>query len=457
MDQAQIIRLIENQRAFFRTGKTKDIAFRKAQLKRLLALIKANDAQIVKALHDDMRKPPLEAYAGEIAVVKNETRQAIRHVMRWTRRAWVMTPPPLFPALSYLTPEPLGVVLIVSPWNYPFHLALAPLVGAMAAGNCTVLKPSEYAPFTSQLMAELISQAFDPGYLAVVEGDVQAAKILLEEKFDYIFFTGGTATGRIVMEAASRHLTPVTLELGGKSPCIVDADIRLDYAAKRVAWAKFFNAGQTCVAPDYLLVDRGIKPVFLERLKKWVQRFYGDDPSRSPDYARIINARHFQRLANLLGAGEIVIGGQMNAEERYIAPTIIDRVSPDHPVMQEEIFGPILPVLAYDDLAEVIAFVNARPKPLALYFFCRDQRKQERIVAETSSGGVCLNDAMVHVASHTLPFGGVGDSGMGAYHGKTSFDTFTHWKGVVHNTLAFDIPLRYIPYRYKLPLVRWFF
>lgn len=457
MEEERIRQVIATQRRFFTSGRTRDISFRVAQLKRLLEIIEANDARIVEALRADMHKPPLEAYASEIAVVKNETRHAIRHLARWARRTRIMTPPPLWPAHSYQIPEPLGVVLIIAPWNYPFHLAFAPLVGALAAGNCAVIKPSELAPHTAALMRELITSAFDPGLITVVEGEVETARALLAERFDYIFFTGSTVVGRVVMEAAARHLTPVTLELGGKSPCIVDRDVHPARAAKRIAWAKFFNAGQTCVAPDYLLVDRVVKPVFMDALLHWIRTFYGADPAQSTDYARIINDGHFQRLSRLMGEGEIIIGGRTDAAQRYIAPTVIDRVRPEHPVMQEEIFGPILPVIAYDDLAEAIAFVNERPKPLALYFFSNNRANQARIIRETTSGGVCINDAMVHVASHTLPFGGVGASGMGAYHGRASFTTFSHAKGVVHNTLALDVFLRYIPYRCKLPLVRWFF
>jgi aldehyde dehydrogenase (NAD+) len=306
-------------------------------------------------------------------------------------------------------------------------------------------------------MAEMVSGSFDPSFITVVTGDSHVASELLNEKFDYIFFTGGTNIGSLVMEAAARNLTPVTLELGGKSPCIADKDINIDHAAKRIAWAKFFNAGQTCVAPDYLLADKRIKDTLVDSLKKQIMAFYGENPVVSGDYARIVNMAHFTRLKGLMGQGDIVAGGQVVENERYIAPTIIDNVRPEYKIMEAEIFGPILPVLVYENLSDAISFVNSRPKPLSLYFFSNDPLNQKRILKETSSGGVCINDAMIHVASHLLPFGGAGNSGMGSYHGKAGFDTFTHYKSIVKNTLRFDIPLRYAPYRFKLPLVRWFF
>ncbi len=457
MDQFDIRRIVEAQRGYFNSGMTKDVSFRKKRLNDLLCLIKSSDGKIVKALQEDMRKPVLEAYASEIAVVKNEIKHALNNVCSWTKARRIHSPKHLFPGKSYIMPEPWGVSLIIAPWNYPFNLAFAPLVSAIAGGNCAVIKPSEFAPYTSSVMAEMVSGSFDPSFITVVTGDARVAADLLNEKFDYIFFTGGTNIGRLVMEAAARNLTPVTLELGGKSPCIVDKDINIDHAAKRIAWAKFFNAGQTCVAPDYLLADKKIKDKLVESLKKQIASFYGDNPISSVDYARIINMAHFTRLKGLMDQGDIVAGGQTAENERYIAPTIIDNVRPEHKIMESEIFGPILPVLEYENLGDAITFVNSRPKPLSLYFFSSNPSNQEKILKGTSSGGVCINDAMVHVASHLLPFGGAGNSGMGAYHGKTGFDTFTHYKGIVKNTLKFDMPFRYAPYRFKLPLVRRLF
>jgi len=458
MPGIHIKQLIERQRTFFNSGKTRQVDFRIDQLRALKSAIIRHERPLIEALRADMNKPELEAYAGEIALVLNEVKHAIRKIRSWARPKIVPTTLPLIPSRCSIYTQPFGVTLILSPWNYPFQLAVAPLVGAMAAGNCAIVKPSEISPNTSEVMARMINEHFNEDYVSVVTGDARVASDLLKERFDYIFFTGGSRVGRIVMEAASRHLTPLTLELGGKSPCIVDKSVQLDYTAKRIVWAKFFNAGQTCVAPDYVLADSAIKERLLERVKYWVRSFFGPDPSRSPDYARIINHNHFARLVELFQGAQIVIGGSLNEEDHYIAPTVIDNVSLDDALMQDEIFGPLLPIIAYETLSEAIDIVNARPTPLALYFFSSDKEKQERILKETSSGGVCINDAVVHFASHLLPFGGVGESGMGRYHGKASFDTFSHFRSVVKNTLKIDIPLRYLPYgRLKLALVKYLF
>jgi aldehyde dehydrogenase (NAD+) len=311
------------------------------------------------------------------------------------------------------------------------------------------LKPSEIAPFSSRVISKIITDNFDPGYVSAIEGDAETAGKLLSEKFDYIFFTGGTKVGKIVMEAAAKQLTPVTLELGGKNPCIVDHDIHVEHAARRIVWGKFFNAGQTCLTTDYLLVDRAIKKELLTSIRDTIKEFYGDDPSKSPDYARIINDHHFARLACMLKGGEIIIGGDLKPAERYIAPTVIDNVLPEHDIMKEEIFGPILPVIDYDMLDDAVAFVNERPKPLALFFFSKNRKKQERVLRETSSGGGCINETFVHEINYCLPFGGVGTSGIGKYHGKFSYDTFSNKKGVMKKTFLFDLTLRCPPYRDK--------
>ena len=457
MENASIQDILAGQRWFFASGKTKDVAYRIDLLSKLLEVIQDNHRLILDALAADMNKPKLEAYASEIAITLNEIKYIMRKLPSWTRPKFAMTARPLLPSLCSIIKEPLGVVLIIAPWNYPFQLAVAPLVGAIAAGNCAVVKPSELAPNTSETIKKIFSINFDPRSIAVVTRGPDTAQELLAERFDHIFYTGSTRVGKIVMEAASHHLTPVTLELGGKSPCIVDADVHVEYAARRIAWGKFFNAGQTCIAPDYLLVDAGIKQAFLKVLKERILGFYGIDPSLSPDYARIINSNHFNRLCSYLSQGDIVIGGRTKPEERYIAPTVMDNVALEAPIMTEEIFGPILPVVSYTDLDEAINFVNARPKPLSLYIFTRDKAKQDRVLSGTSSGAVCINDVVVQFASHYLPFGGVGDSGMGKYHGGTSFETFSHTKSIVRNTLCFDIPLRYAPYRFKFPLVKRFF
>ncbi|HVN71931.1 MAG TPA: aldehyde dehydrogenase [Desulfomonilia bacterium] len=457
MQNASVQGLVVGQRRFFASGKTKDVTYRIQVLERLHRVISDNEGLILKALAADMKKPKLEAYASEIAITLNEIKYIIRKLLSWTKPKRVMTARPLLPSLCSIIKEPYGVVLILAPWNYPFQLAMAPLVGAIAAGNCAVVKPSELAPATSDAIEKIFNLNFDQNTIAVVTGGPDTARSLLEEQFDYIFYTGSSRVGKIIMEAAARHLTPITLELGGKSPCIVDADVNLTYAARRIVWAKFFNAGQTCIAPDYLLVDNSIKDVFLSRLKEQILHFFGHEPFLSPDYARIINSNHFKRLNAYLSQGEIVIGGQVMPDDRFIAPTVMDKVPLESPIMTEEIFGPILPVISYTNLSEAIDFVNARPKPLSLYVFTRDKVKQDRVLSGTSSGAVCINDALVHFASHYLPFGGVGDSGMGKYHGRSSFETFSHVKSLVKNTMRFDIPLRYAPYRFKFWFVKKFF
>jgi aldehyde dehydrogenase (NAD+) len=445
--------LVQQQRNFFGTGQTKPIAFRIQQLQNLQQAIANYQAAIVEAAKQDLGRPEYEAYF-EIATVA-EIKQALKSLKQWMKPKRVASSIDQFPSSAWIQPDPLGVVLIIGPWNYPFQLVISPLVGAIAAGNCAILKPSEHAPHTAKVVAEMIQSVFTPQYIAVAQGDAEVSQQLLAEKFDHIFFTGGTAIGKIVMEAAAKHLTSVTLELGGKSPCVVEADARLDYAAKRIAWGKFINAGQTCIAPDYLLVDRRIKQELLTKIKAYIQEFYGTDPATSPDYGRIINQRHFARLASFLDNGTPLLGGQANPDTRYIAPTLLDKVSWDAPVMQDEIFGPILPVVEYEKLEEAIALINARPKPLALYFFSNDSRKQERMLQATSSGGICINDTVMHIAVSSLPFGGVGESGMGSYHGKASFDTFSHYKSVLKKGMWLDLAWRYAPYTAsKLKLIK---
>jgi aldehyde dehydrogenase (NAD+) len=449
----QIREILCAQRAFFNQGTTQPVEFRLAQLKALKQAILDHQPEILAALKADLSKPELEAYLTEIGVTK-EINYAIQHLRDWVKPKSVSLPLEQLPASGRIYPEPLGVVLIIGPWNYPFQLMISPLIGAIAAGNCALLKPSELAPQTSRVIATLIQKTFDPRYIAVTEGGLETSQALLAEKFDHIFFTGGSQIGRVVMAAAAQHLTPVTLELGGKSPCIVDQDIQLEYTARRIVWGKFLNAGQTCIAPDYLLVDRRIKPALMAAMQQAIREFYGDDPAQSPDYARIVNDRHFGRLSQLLSDGEPITGGVTDPTQRYIAPTILDQVTPDAAVMQEEIFGPILPVLEYGDIGEAIALIKARPKPLALYLFTRSAALQERVLAQTSSGGVCINDTIMQIAASSLPFGGVGDSGMGSYHGKASFDTFSHYKSVMVKNFWLDIKWRYAPYAGKLELFK---
>ena len=441
--------VVEQQRVFFATDRTKDIAFRKRQLRALKGAIMRNEKQISEALHADLGKAQYEAYVGEISLCLQEIDFSLKNLDSWAKPKRVPTPILHKPSSSYLYPEPYGNALIMAPWNYPFQLNIAPLVGAIAAGNTAVIKPSELAPHTSSVLADIIKKTFDPSYIAVVEGDAEVAQALLAEKFDYIFYTGGPRVGRIVAEAAAKNLTPVTLELGGKSPCIVDSDINIKYTARRIVWGKFFNAGQTCTAPDYLLVNATIKGKLVIEMLRTIEKFYGDKPDESPDFACIINRQHFDRLSGLLSEGTIISGGESDASSLYIEPTLIE-TSLDSRLMEEEIFGPILPIITYRDLDEAIAIINERPKPLALYLFTNDEEKQERVLKKTSSGGVCINDTLIHGSTSTLPFGGVGESGMGKYHGKASFDTFTHYKSVMKGSFLFDNELRYPPYKESL-------
>lgn len=439
--------LIADQRDFFSTEQPHSYDFRLAQLQKLKQVIVERQDDIVAAVNADLGRPALEAYF-EIGAL-SEIDLALKKLKSWMKPQRVAASVQVFPASAWIQPDPLGVVLIIAPWNYPFSLLITPLVGAIAAGNCAILKPSEHAPHTSKVVAKMLKDTFPENYIAVVEGEADTSQRLLAEKFDHIFFTGGTAIGREVMKAAAEHLTPVTLELGGKSPCIVDADIHFEHAAKRIAWGKFINAGQTCVAPDYLLIDRSIKAKFLTYLKQAIHSFYGEDPAASPDFGRMIHQRHFNRLTSFLDNGTTILGGQTDPETRYIAPTLLDDITWQDPIMQEEVFGPILPIVTYDNLNEAIAQVNARPKPLALYFFSTNQQKQQQVLSSTSSGGACINETVLHLGLLTLPFGGVGNSGMGSYHGKASFDTFSHHKSVLKHAFWLDLGWRYAPYTAK--------
>jgi aldehyde dehydrogenase (NAD+) len=449
-------KLLQRQRVFFATGQTKSIEFRLTQLRKLQAAVIAHQDQIVAAVQKDLGRALYEAYF-ELNMLA-ELKAALKHLHKWIKPQRVATTINVFPASAWVQPQPLGVVLIISPWNYPFQSALSPLVGAIAAGNCAIIKPSEHSAHTSAVMAALIAEVFDPSYVAVVEGDVTVGQQLLTEKFDHIFFTGSTTVGRLVMQAAAQFLTPVTLELGGKSPCIVDRSVPIELAAKRIAWGKFINAGQTCVAPDYLLVDRAIKDQFVAALLKAIQELYGEDPAKSPDYGRVINQFHLDRLTALLANQKILVGGQADLSDKYLAPTVVDEVEWDNPLMAAEIFGPILPILTYDSLDEVIAEINQRPKPLALYIFTTDRAIQNKIVESTSSGGVVINEVIMQANLPSLPFGGVGASGMGKYHGRASFDTFSHTRSYLKRSTLIDIDVRSAPYTaMKLRLIKWLF
>lgn len=439
--------IIKKQREFFATHRTKDVGFRIEQLKRLKTAILAHENSINKALYEDLHKSTMETYTTEIGFCLAEITYVLRHLASWTRPQKVKGPSLLPLTESFVHNEPYGVVLIIAPWNYPFQLTIAPLIGAIAAGNCAILKPSEISPNTSQLIQEMIDDYFENDYVAVVQGGAEVAQQLLQHKFDYIFYTGGGAVGKTVMKAAAEHLTPVTLELGGKSPCVVDKEIDVEKTARRITWGKFLNAGQTCIAPDYLMLHKSVKEKLIDRIKRTIVEFYGDDAKHSKDYGRIINERHFARLSTYIGDGDIIFGGKTDSKELYIAPTLMKNVSPEAKVMQEEIFGPILPIIEYSEIGEAIEFINNRPKPLALYLFSNNRKIQEKVLRETSSGGVCINDTVVHFTSAELPYGGVGASGFGKYHGKASYELLSNKKGVMKQTALFDLKFRYPPYK----------
>jgi len=438
-------------------GSTRPLAWRMEQLERLEQVVRARADAVLEALARDLGKPPVEAYF-ELVAVQQELRLTRRNLRRWMAPRPVAVPLSLQPGRAEVIPEPLGCVLIIGPWNYPFHLTVQPLVSALAAGNTAVLKPSEHAPATAALIGELIAAAFPPSTVQVVQGDGQVAAELLQQRFDHIFFTGGERVGRLVMAAAAQQLTPITLELGGKSPAVVLADADLDVTARRLVWGKALNAGQTCIAPDYLLVQDAIRAELLGRMGERITACFGADPLASPDLASIVNTAQFQRLSALLeGArqrGQILWGGQSDAERRRIAPTLIQVDSPQDPLMQEELFGPLLPVLSVGDLGQAISLINQRPKPLALYLFSKREQARQQLLAGTSSGGVCFNDVIMHVGVPELPFGGVGSSGMGSYHGRAGFDTFSHQRSVLRRPFRFDAPFRYPPYGDRLPLIR---
>lgn len=423
--------LTKKQLSFFNSGKTKDVAFRIETLKKLRELVVRHEDDILKAVKADLNKPEMEAKRAEVGLVLSEIDFAVENLAEWAAPKEVETPSTHAGAKSYIYQDPYGLALVIAPWNYPFQLAVSPVVGAIAAGNCVVLKPSELTPHTSSLLAKMFNENFPEEYMTVVEGEVETSTALLKENFDYIFFTGSTMVGKIVAEAAAKHLTPVTLELGGKSPTIVHEDANIEEAAKRIARGKFANAGQTCVAPDYILVQRNVKDELLANLKEVVTNTYGEDVSQNLDFPHVVSEKHFDRLSSFLTNGDIVFGGKTDRSRLFIEPTVLDNISWEDNVMQDEIFGPILPVIVYDEISEVIQAIVKRPKPLALYLFSEDEAVQDHILNSVSFGGGSINDTINHMTSHYLPFGGVGDSGMGAYHGKASFDTFSHAKSIL--------------------------
>ncbi len=446
MEQNPASTLVQSLNDYFKTGKTHPLAWRLEQLACIKNMLMEREGDFLKALREDLGLPPMEGYISAIGMVNAEINYTSKRLKGWMKPQRTGTSLVNLPGSSRILWEPLGVVLIIAPWNYPLHLILAPLVGVLAAGNCAVLKPSELSSKCAAVLARWIPKYLDPQAVRVVEGGVAETTALLRERFDHIFFTGGSAVGRIVMEAAAKNLTPVTMELGGKSPCMVAEDARMDVSVRRIAWGKFLNAGQTCVAPDFILVQKKREQEFLDTMVSTIKEFYGDDPRQSADFGRIINARHHGRITGLMKDGEVVVGGQADLKTLYIAPTVLRNVNSDSSLMQEEIFGPLLPVLTYEELDEALEFIKARPKPLALYVFTSDGETQRRVLEETSSGGVCINEVVSHLTVPGLPFGGVGASGMGAYHGRFSFELFSHRKAVLKRPTFLDIKLRYPPY-----------
>ncbi|MBR5863122.1 MAG: aldehyde dehydrogenase [Alistipes sp.] len=439
--------IVESQREFFRSGATLDREFREMQLKRLLKALKEWQKPLCEALWHDLHKSKEEAILTELSIVEGEIKNHLKHLKRWMRRESHSTPLKMTPSRSYTISQPLGCSLIVSPWNYPVQLLLNPLVGAISAGCTAILKPSPYVPQVSEVIEQMIEATFDEKYIAVVQGNRDVNSALLEQRFDIIFFTGSPSLGKRVMEAAAKHLTPVILELGGKSPCIVDKGANIPLTAQRLAWGKTLNAGQTCIAPDYLLIHSSLQEEFIREFAAAVERLHGKDPQKSRHFVRIVNDKSFERISSYLTDGEVVLGGKTDKEERYIAPTLLRNVSPSAPVMQEEIFGPVLPMLTFERREEVINFITQREKPLALYYF-GDEEKGWKMLRRTQSGGACINDTIMHIANENIPFGGVGNSGMGSYHGRLSFDAFSHRRAVVCTPTWIDLPFRYMPYKF---------
>lgn len=444
-----ISQLIQSQRVFFNSDVTKDLSFRLDALNKLYDSIVLNEEKILEALKSDLNKSSFEGYMSEIGMVRDELRYFIKNLKKWVKPKRVSSPLAQFPSKSYIIAEPYGVVLIMAPWNYPFQLCIEPLIGAIGSGNCVIVKPSAYAPATSAIIAKIIENIFPSDYVAVVEGGRRENSELLDQKFDYIFFTGSISVGKIVMESASKHLTPVSLELGGKSPAIVDQNTDVQLSAKRIAFGKYLNAGQTCVAPDYVLVHESNKESFLEALSSSITEFFGDNPLINKDLPKIINEKHFMRLLDLMKDEFVVCGGKNDKTKLLIEPTVLSDITYDSPIMQEEIFGPILPIITFSDINQVIQDLKFKDKPLALYIFSNNPYIQKKVTESLSFGGGCINDTIVHLATSKMGFGGVGTSGMGSYHGKFSFDTFTHYKGILNKARWLDLPMRYHPYNEK--------
>jgi len=453
-----ISKTFKSQKLFFDTNTTKSITFRKKQLKKLLHALQQNEEKMNQAIHQDLRKSAFEFYETELGLIYSELKYTIDHIKQWSAKKHVPTNLANFPASSYIIPEPLGTVLIIGAWNYPFLLSIHPLISAIAAGNTAIVKPSEMAPNSSRAIAEILNQCFESDYIHIQEGGVTESTELLQLRFDKIFFTGSTAVGRIVYQAAAKSLTPVTLELGGKSPCFVFEDAPIDLTAQRIVWGKFINAGQTCVAPDYLLVDQKIKPQLIQAIKKHIQKIYGETPLDSPLLSKIINKNHYQRLNDLLDVTKIIYGGHTLPNQLLIAPTIMENIDFNDPIMEDEIFGPILPIIAFTDVNVIIDEVKSRPKPLSLYAFTNKEKNKKLLLEKLSFGGGVFNETLVHLANHHLPFGGVGESGIGNYHGKFGFDNFSHFKSIIDKPTWFEPSLKYPPFsKWKFNILKKLF
>ncbi|GGG95093.1 aldehyde dehydrogenase [Staphylococcus pragensis] len=456
---SSIAQQFENSRTFFKTHKTKDVKFRKQQLKQLSKSIKNHENELLEALKEDLGKSPVEAYATEIGILLKSIKMARKELKNWSKTKQVDTPLFMFPSKSYIKPEPYGTVLIIGPFNYPVQLVFEPLIGAIAAGNTAIVKPSELTPHVASVISKIIESTFAPEYISTVEGGIEETQALINLPFDYMFFTGSEKVGQVVYEAASKNLVPVTLELGGKSPVIVDETANIKVASDRISFGKFTNAGQTCVAPDYILVNRKVKNELIQALKQSIREFYGKDIQQSPDFGRIVNDKHFNRLSELLAVhqNEITFGGNTDAAERYIEPTILEGINPISKIMQEEIFGPLLPIITYDDFDEALDIIQSKSKPLSLYLFSEDENTTHRVLNELSFGGGAINDTLMHLANPNLPFGGVGASGIGQYHGKYSFDTFSHKKSYIFKSTRLDSSIIYPPYKGKFKYIKAFF
>ena len=450
MTSEQISNLLQKQRTFYKSGVTIPVDFRIAQLKKLYATVKKYEIEVNDALKTDLGKSHYEGFMCESGLVLSEISYMIRHTRKFARRKTVYTPLAQLASNSFKQPVPYGNTLIMSPWNYPFLLTIDPLADAIAAGNTAIVKPSAYSPATSKVIEKIISECFAPEYVAVVTGGRAENAALLEQKFDFVFFTGSQAVGKEVLRHTAEHLVPAVLELGGKSPCIVDASANIKLAAKRIVFGKYLNCGQTCVAPDYILCEKSVKEEFVVEVITQIKNQYGEKPLDNKDYGKIINEKHFARLCGLIDQSKVVIGGESNPETYLIAPTVMDCVTEADAVMGEEIFGPIMPILTYDDFDAVVDDLKDKDEPLALYLFTSDKRHIKRITTELSYGGGCINDVIIHLATSEMGFGGVGASGMGAYHGKDGFDAFSHYKSIVDKKTWMDLPMRYQPYKSKL-------